>query len=58
MNTDTTMTVNEVSEALKKSPPTIRRYVRDGVLIGRKIGPRTWAISRKSVEAQLVMPGE
>ena len=51
-----TMSVTETAKTLDKTPATIRRYVRDGVLVGRKVGPRVWHITRKSVEAQLVMP--
>ena len=38
------MTVDEISEKLKMHPKTIRRYIRDGKIKGRKIG-KSWYIS-------------
>ena len=38
------MTVDEISEKLKMHPKTIRRYIRDGQIKGRKIG-KSWYIA-------------
>jgi len=41
-------TVEDVSEHLRLTPETVRRRLRDGTLIGRKVG-RRWYITRRAL---------
>jgi excisionase family DNA binding protein len=41
---DELLTVEQAAEKLQLSIPTIRRMLRDGKLLGRKLGPRQWRV--------------
>jgi excisionase family DNA binding protein len=51
LETYSILTVREVAEFLRVSPDTVRRFLRQGALPGRKIGPRQWRIRRDDVDA-------
>lgn len=46
------LTVEEVAEFLKTKPATVRKWLRDGELPGRKIGGE-WRVIRDELEAFL-----
>jgi len=41
-------TVEDIAEHLRMSPETVRRKLRDGTLVGRKVG-RRWYITRRAL---------
>ena len=43
------LTVRETAERIGVSEPTIRRYLNDGVLNGRRIGPRLGRVDPASI---------
>ena len=51
METYSILTVREVADYLRVSPDTVRRFLRQGMLPGQKIGPRQWRIRRDDVDA-------
>jgi excisionase family DNA binding protein len=44
--------VDEVAEILHLHPRTVRRYIREGVLVGQKIG-KEWRITRSALNTLL-----
>lgn len=44
------LTVDEVSKALKLPRETIRKYLREGILEGSRIG-KNWRIKRQALES-------
>ena len=52
-------TVEEIAERLKVTEQTVRRWLRDGSLIGRNFGGRTgWRIREQEVNAFLARSPE
>ena len=45
------MTVDEVAEYLGLNPATVRLHLRNGELVGFKVGPRHWRIRESALEA-------
>lgn len=43
--------VGEAAELIGISAAHVRKLLRDGELVGRKLGPRVWIVSRKSALA-------
>ncbi|WP_339950041.1 helix-turn-helix domain-containing protein [uncultured Albimonas sp.] len=52
-----TVTPNEAADMLDISPVTVRRYYKEGLLRGRKIGTRLIRIETASVD-ELIAQGE
>jgi excisionase family DNA binding protein len=46
------MTLSEASQVLRLAPDTLRRWIRQGKLHGRKLG-RAWRVQRAEVEQLL-----
>ena len=57
MTHPTTMTTLEAANELGVTTPTIRRSISEGILKGRRIGPRTFRVSRAAVE-ELIFQNE
>ena len=49
MDTQEWLTLDEASAILKMHPVTVRRYLRTGDLVGRKLG-KEWRIGRSDLE--------
>lgn len=53
--------VPEISAELDVPATTIRRWLRDGLLKGQKVGPRVWRVEPSELErfkkAQSAQPG-
>jgi len=47
------LTVEEVAKAIRRTPFTIRKYLRDGVIPAIKQEDGTWLIRESSVQAYL-----
>lgn len=45
------ISVGEAAELIGVSAAHVRKLLRDGDLVGRKISPRIWLVSRKSALA-------
>jgi excisionase family DNA binding protein len=45
---DELLTVPEAAERLKVNAETVRRWLREGVLTGAKLGKRQWRVRAKS----------
>lgn len=50
---DELLTVEQAAERLQMHPDTIRRFLRDGTLPGRKLGARQWRIPASSLKAYM-----
>ena len=46
---DDLLTAEAVSEELQVTVQTVRRWIRDGVLPGRRIGLRQWRVKRSDL---------
>ena len=40
----------EVAMIMNMSPDLVARLAREGVIIGKKVGPREWGFTRKAIE--------
>jgi len=52
------LTVHEVAARLKRSPQTVRRWIRRGTLPATKIGRKEWRIRADDLEQRLGEPGD
>ncbi len=47
------LTVDQYAEITQTKPPTVRAQLRNGTLVGHKVGPRLWRIPREAVKQWL-----
>ena len=48
---DRLLTVDEVAELVKVQPLTVREGLKDGKLVGHKVGGRFWRVFESDLEA-------
>lgn len=46
---DKLLTVEQAAERLQMHPATVRRFIREGTLAGKRIGARQWRISESAL---------